>query len=48
MLRDLLTNEYLSRLELLDISIRKRLSSASSAGCKKVFGKRLFIGIFGF
>ena len=39
MLRDLLTNEYLSRLELLDISIRKRLSSASSAGARKSSAK---------
>lgn len=39
MLRDLLTNEYLSRLEVLDMSVRKRLSSVSSAGARKSAAK---------
>ncbi len=39
MLRDILTNEYLSRLEVLDMSIRKRLSAAPSSGARKSSSK---------
>lgn len=39
MLKDLLTNEYLSRLEALDMAVKKRLSSAASAGARKSSAK---------
>ena len=39
MLKDLLTNEYLSRLEVLDMALKKRLSSVSSAGARKSSAK---------
>ncbi len=39
MLKDLLTNEYLSRLEVLDMAVKKRLSSVSSAGARKSSAK---------
>ncbi|MCD8037264.1 MAG: DUF58 domain-containing protein [Clostridiales bacterium] len=39
MLKDILTNEYLSRLETLDMEVKKRLSSAPSAGVRKSSAK---------
>ncbi len=39
MLKDLLTNEYLSRLEALDMAVKKRLSSVSPAGARKSSAK---------
>lgn len=39
MLKDILTNEYLSRLEVLDLAIKKRLTSAPTAGARKSSAK---------
>lgn len=39
MLKDILTNEYLSKLEVLDMAVKKRLSSVSSSGARKSSAK---------
>lgn len=39
MLKDVLTNEYLSKLEVLDMAVKKRLSSAPSSGARKSSSK---------
>lgn len=39
MLKDILTNEYLSKLEVLDMAVKKRLSSAPSSGARKSSNK---------
>ena len=39
MLKSVLTNEYLSRLDVLDMTIRKRLSSVTAGGARKSSAK---------
>lgn len=39
MLKDILTNKYLSKLEVLDMSVKKRLSSAPASGARKSSAK---------
>lgn len=39
MLKDLLTNEYLSKLDILDMAVKKRLSQVGTAGARKSSAK---------
>ena len=48
MLKDVLTNEYLSKLEVLDMAVKKRLSSAPSSGARKSSSKGSSLEFSGF